>query len=531
MDWQEIRDRKLAARDALLKDYFVEELPLPDELNDVTKFVDTLFTDQENEIFQLTIPQLQQKYLEKTLSVSTVVKKYCRRATVGHQLVNFITEVRFEQALQEAVSQDEYLETHKKLIGPLHGVVVSLKDNINIEGFASSMGFVGLADKIATSDAAIVKLFKRLGAVIICKTNTSAGMMYSETTNVLWGRTLNPFSRKYLNGGGSSGGEGAIGALRGSCFGIGSDIGGSVRHPAALNGIFSIKPSFGRVPTFGTESGQPGQESIKSIYGVLSYYLENVQYVLQTIIDSKPYRDIDPGCLPLEYRPYRLEKQLKIAFLDSDGTSTATAPLKNALDTVRGLVEGEGHSTVDWTDKYLLELTQTIYPFFGANGYRTILDLVAKSKEPVDHLLSKWFPTAEDLPVSKLWELQKKRTGLVQKYMELWNEHGIDAIIMPASPFPACLKDKVVTLPCTAVWNGLDYTVATLRVGTCDVSRDVPVKKSSYISEVDRHVHETYQKELVKFDGAAISLQVVCRRLEEEKALEITQFLASLVSY
>ncbi|KAG7691616.1 hypothetical protein KL929_005243 [Ogataea haglerorum] len=529
MTWEEVRERKLSEQQRLLAPYQIANLPLPEQVNDVTEYIDTLFTDEENRIASLTIEQLQKEYLAHSLTAHQVASLYCRRAAVGHGLANFITEVRFEEALKEAAEQDNFLEQKNELVGPFHGIVVSLKDNINVKGLATSMGFVGLAEEVAAEDSAIVKLLRRLGAIIICKTNTSSGMMYSETVNTLWGRTLNPHNRQFLNNGGSSGGEAAIGALRGSSFGIGSDIGGSVRHPAALNGIYSVKPSFGRIPTYGTASGQPGQESIKSIYGVMSYYLENVEYVLKTIIDSKPHLDIDAGCLPLEYRTVALPQRLKIAILDNDGTSTATAPLVNALSKVRSALEAAGHEVVEWPNHYLTEIKDAIYPFFGANGYRSILELIEKSGEPVDPLLSKWFPTARDMPVSELWELQRKRTALTQKYMELWNKHGLDAIITPASPFPACLKNGVVTLPFTAIWNGLDYSGTTLPVGKCNVTKDTPYPKTEFISEVDRHVHETYAANLAKFDGAAVSLQVICRRLEDEKVMEITKYLASLL--
>lgn len=131
-------------------------------------------------------------------------------------------------------------------------MAISLKDNIDIKGFDSTIGLIALARKPRKENAAIVNLIQKLGGIIICKTNTPAGLLFTETTNMLWGRTLNPYSRKYLNVGGSSGGEGAIAVLNGSSFGIGSDIGGSVRHPAALNNVYSIKPSVGRMPTYGT---------------------------------------------------------------------------------------------------------------------------------------------------------------------------------------------------------------------------------------------------------------------------------------
>ncbi|KAF6009047.1 hypothetical protein HII13_003687, partial [Brettanomyces bruxellensis] len=421
-----------------------------------------------------------------------------------------------------------------KLVGPLHGVIVTLKDNIRVSGLATSMGFIGLSESIEAEDSPMAKLIKDLGGIILGKSNTSAGMMYSESTNMLWGRTLNPYSRKYLNVGGSSGGEGAIAALKGSCFGIGSDIGGSVRHPAALNNVYSIKPSFGRLPCFGTASGQPGQESVRTVYGILSKKLDNVKYVLQQIVDAKPYKGYDATCLPIDFRPYILpQRKLRIAFLDTDGLSTATPPVLRGLQIVKDKLKFNGHIVIDWPDLYLKDIREAIYPFYDANGFQAIFDIIKKSGEPVDKLLSRWFPTARDMNVSELWKLQIKRTELAQKYMELCNgyfsEGKIDAIITYSSPLPACLINGVVPLPCTAIWNGLDYAASTFPVTRCDPKVDIPIQKKAYISECDEKVHTTYKESLHRFAGGPVALQVVCGRLEEEKCLELTNYISSLI--
>lgn len=90
------------------------------------------------------------------------------------------------------------------------------------------------------------------GAIPIVKTNVPQTMFAFECNNPIWGRTLNPWSSEYTCGG-SSGGEGAILGLDGSAFGIGSDIGGSLRIPAAYCGIYSLKPGFGRISKLGAK--------------------------------------------------------------------------------------------------------------------------------------------------------------------------------------------------------------------------------------------------------------------------------------
>ena len=109
----------------------------------------------------------------------------------------------------------------------------------------------------ATYNATLVDILRKLGAVLYVKTNVPTAMMIAESVNNVFGRTVNPLNRK-LTSGGSSGGESALIAFGGSPLGIGTDIGGSLRIPAACTGIFTLRPSFGRFPTLRAKSGLAG---------------------------------------------------------------------------------------------------------------------------------------------------------------------------------------------------------------------------------------------------------------------------------
>jgi amidase len=129
-------------------------------------------------------------------------------------------------------------QTTGKTVGPLHGVPVSIKDNFAVKGFDSSVGFLSppFTNAPQTVDSTVVSILRNAGALILCKTNIPQLMMSLEPVNPLWGRSTNPHNRRVITGGSSSG-EGGIVASRGSPLGIGTDIGGSVRGPAAFNGV------------------------------------------------------------------------------------------------------------------------------------------------------------------------------------------------------------------------------------------------------------------------------------------------------
>lgn len=148
---------------------------------------------------------------------------------------NCLTEL-IPQALEDARARDEYLERNGKTIGPLHGLPISVKEQISIAGRRTNMGFVSLVNNLTAEDANIIKSLKELGAVIFARTNQPQSLMHLETSNNIYGTTVNPRNRS-LTAGGSTGGEGALMGMNGSPLGIGGDIGGSIRVPAALNGV------------------------------------------------------------------------------------------------------------------------------------------------------------------------------------------------------------------------------------------------------------------------------------------------------
>jgi amidase len=119
----------------------------------------------------------------------------------------------------------------------------------DVAGHPVTMGYIAWANVVAETDSTLVKALRDTGAVFFVKTTMPQTGMALETWSVLWGRTLNPRNNK-LGSGGSSGGDAALIALKGSPIGPLSDIGGSIRAPAAFNGLYSIRPSSERIPGF-----------------------------------------------------------------------------------------------------------------------------------------------------------------------------------------------------------------------------------------------------------------------------------------
>ena len=145
--------------------------------------------------------------------------------------------------------------------------------------------------------------------------------MHLETSSNLYGETVNGFNRN-LTSGGSSGGEGALIGMRGSCLGIGTDLGGSIRSPAANNGVFGFRPTTYRLPLTGVKATMMGQEHIVPVIGPLSTSLRGCKMFVKAIIDQKPWLSA-AALVPMPWKegknPYVFEsKKLKIAVMWHD---------------------------------------------------------------------------------------------------------------------------------------------------------------------------------------------------------------------
>lgn len=195
-----------------------------------------------------------------------------------------MTEVFFDAALRQAKFLDDYQRDNKKVIGPLHGLPISLKDSFFLPGMPSSIGLANLAREPAKSITPLAKIMSDLGAIFYVKTNVPMAMAMCETINRIWGETVNPWG---FSPGGSSGGEGCIVSMKGSPLGIGTDLGGSVRLPSGFCGLYGFKPSAKRMSMRGHQSALAGVDMVPTTCGPLSRSLDTIELWLE-VVTSEP---------------------------------------------------------------------------------------------------------------------------------------------------------------------------------------------------------------------------------------------------
>lgn len=199
-----------------------------------------------SEIPWLSAVELAQLVRRGELSATEIATAMVERVERVNPKINAIISWDAEQVLSDAATLDEHQARHG-VSGPLHGVPYTIKDLTAVAGLPLTLGIKSLRDNIAEHDAPIVERMRGAGGLFLGKTNTPEAGYCGKTDNHLFGATLNPWNTE-LSAGGSSGGAGAAIAAGLGPLAEGSDGGGSIRVPAAFNGIVGLKPSIGRIP-------------------------------------------------------------------------------------------------------------------------------------------------------------------------------------------------------------------------------------------------------------------------------------------
>lgn len=435
---------------------------------------------------------------------------------------------------------------HKKPIGPLHGLPISVKEHVGMKGLGLNAAFVAWWDNVADEDALILKYLWNAGCVFYARTTQPQLLMHLETSSNLYGETVNPYNRN-LTSGGSSGGEGALLALRGSCIGIGTDIGGSIRSPAANCGVYGFRPSSYRLPLVGCLAGMLGQEQVIPVIGPLSTSLEGLKVFMKTIIDQQPWLT-DPSMLPFPWRDYKAKSllkseggipKLKVAVMWHDGVVMPHPPITRALTEITDKLRGvDGIELIDWKP-YKHDLAwDIISSLYFCDGGKEDMETLAESGEPwrpLSNFIVKEQAGVKEYSITELWKLVMKREQYKAEYAAVWNntavegdpETMVDVILSAAGPSTAPPLNHARYWGYTSQWNLLDYPALVFPVTKVDPRMDVSRIDFKPMSSQDEWNHNIYSPE--KFVDAPVSLQLIGRRYDDEKVFEAFELIRDAV--
>ena len=295
------------------------------------------------------------------VSCVEVVLMYSLRSMAIGALTNAVTEEFATEALAEAARVDQRIAarrdgTDSSAPGILEGIPLSVKDAFDQKGADTTCGFAVRCFQPSEEDGLIVSLLREAGAIPFVRTNVPQGLMVPESMNVIWGAAANPWDLDRTPGG-SSGGEAALLAARGSVLGLGSDIGGSLRIPAHMTGVYAFKPTPARItldglgiPTLGSVSGQM---AVRPVAGPMAHSVDDMLLMLRAWLVPRMWES-DPTVprLPLDedvISGASGPKSLRIGYYESDHWFEPAPACSRAVRQAVVALQEAGHVCVRWT--------------------------------------------------------------------------------------------------------------------------------------------------------------------------------------
>lgn len=365
-----------------------------------------------------------------------------------------------------------------------------MKDGFQVIGKEATIGFVSFLGKKSVINSPLVEILLSLGAVLYVKTNIPQTLMTADSDNNVFGRTVNPHNTA-IGAGGSSGGEGALIAFRGSPLGIGTDVAGSVRIPALCCGTYGFKPTSNRVPYGGQSSPSlPGWKPIVACAGPLANDFEALEIMTKAIIDSTP-ATLDSTAIDVPWRQLEKDTQskLRIGVLAEDPLYPLHPPVKRALAEAVEKLRSAGHEIINLTPEegQVSDSSEVGFELFCLDLETSMGHIMRGGEPPVPSVANaprppnvgnyRFVQGLEKLDfLHKYAALSAKRQEISENWRKIWSEKRLDAVIGPPAQNTAVRHDEYGWPPYTCHLNVLDVSIDQTLEGKEDADiRSIPL--------------------------------------------------------
>ncbi|KAK4495336.1 hypothetical protein PRZ48_013667 [Zasmidium cellare] len=466
--------------DSIPSDYYLPESLADNIPADVTGISRTcgILNEEELKITEeYDATSLAQAIAEKNFTAVTVAKAFAKRAAIAHQLTCCLTQFFMDEAIERARYLDDYLENNGKTIGPLHGVPVSVKEHMMLAGHYSSYGYLSTRS-YNDRDSLMIKILRDAGAVFYVKTNQPQGIMHLESDGFM-GRVNNP-QNIHLSAGGSTGGEAALIAMKGSVLGLGTDIGGSIRGPSAFCGIYGFKPtSYTLTMQDFLPSGFPAELNILCSTGPMTRSLRDMDLYMH-IMKSSNQHLADPRIIPLPWSGLSTpltNKPIKLGIMMNDGDIIPQPPVLRAMKWAEEKLSKSSNFVLkSFTPYKTAEAMKLLGEMYWPDNGLGTKSALAATGEPMHPLTKAVFSpvtssfddlsgpekekTATEVSAQRL-----ARDAFRQHFLSSWNPQDVDVVLAPAFVGPACKHDTALYWNYTGLWNFVDYPAAVFPTG------------------------------------------------------------------
>ncbi|GAA5981758.1 hypothetical protein JCM5350_005719, partial [Sporobolomyces pararoseus] len=428
-------------------------------------------------------------------NATNVMLTFIKSAIASNKRCNNLTEILFSPALKHAMDLDEEFEKTGEIKGPLHGVPVSFKDQIDIAGFDSTMGFTHQKNRPAENDATLVSIVRASGGIPFVKTNVPQTMLSFECSNPLFGISRNPYSPDRTPGG-SSGGEAALLGSDGSALGFGSDVGGSLRIPCHFSGCYALKPTTQRFPSKFCRSTNHGFDAIKSSMGPMGRSVSDVELLTKVIFETVKAQELGKfeEVRSAGYENVKLRKKLRFGYYLTDGFCHSSPACSRAVLETAAALRKQGHDVVELPSPNAIEAMEIFVALTSANGYEPLLaNLMGDPQEASLFLVTigpklPWFLrillgyVAEnwlgDEKMARLMRASKRKTATEMQEWQwkrssgekcVFQENNLDFVLCSTQATPALKHGQTWDLSPLAIGTIL-YNVVDSAVGLIPVT-------------------------------------------------------------
>lgn len=455
-----------------------------------------------HDLFFQSIDEVSKLIKNKDISPVELTKNTLTRIEMIEPNINAFIRIMEEGALKQATILEA--ELSKGIYrGPLHGIPISIKDIFETKGYATTAGSKILSDWIPDKDATVIQKLKEAGAIIIGKNNMHEFSSGGTNENPHYGATHNPWDLRKISGG-SSGGSAASVATGMSFGALGSDVGGSIRLPAANCGIVGLKPTYGRVSRYGS---WPFSFSADHI-GTMGRTVKDAALMLQAVAgydlmdqtSSKRAVDVVPTDLPDNL------KGIVVGICREYFFENLHPEMKTHIELAISKLEQLGACIKEISIPSIVDVPQHLLNMMRTEWYGVHKPFIKQYKEFYGEDLQGRFSAAEGISAQEYLNAHKFRKDFLQEFKE--KMEGIDVLVSPTmAMFPFDIgsmtimeKEKIFGWFKTHIFNFTGYPALSMPCG-------------------------------FNTEGLPVGLQIMGKPFMEKKLLEIAMIYEQSESY
>ena len=555
--FDQIAKKKRAQRDQQIKDV-------------VLPIVDISPSLREKLLNSDAIGLLEMLKAREVTSEQILISYFQRAITIGLDLA-LLAEINFAEALETARKYDQLRrENPSACHGLIFGLPMSIKDVFILKGTDTSAGVASKLFKPAQEDGFIVKILKEEGAIPYVTSNVPQAILCTNTNNHIYGQAMNPWDRERIPSG-SSGGEAGLIACRASPFGIGNDLGGSLRTPPLYCGVVGFRPTSNRVTRIGTVAVSAIMDHTMNIQlatGPITKSVRDANLMMKVLLNSEAHNkatlaERDPVYLRKEWKDSDVQqafKPLRIGYFKSMNLFPTTPANRRAVEEAAQALRSKGHELFEVDFPNFEEVALLFSESISCEGNaevvfdallgetpieeHAVFRTVASLPNIVKRLLSAVMELAGEKRVAKTIRTAYKKDAaqylkLISRFIDTraafyktWQDKKLDALLSPGTATPALKiggsRDSAFCCSYAYAMSVLDLPSGVLPVTVVKEGEDVYTREMAIHNDM---MYKAIEKSMKGSVGLPIGVQISTLPWEDEKCIGLMLQLEEEVGF